>query len=72
MTGFDVTQLVTDDEKQFAYLTGDERGKNFIVAGGKRSPSYDRIGRVGWTNGNKSVEYCAVKYDKLVKVDQSF
>jgi len=60
------------DEKKFAYLSGDERGKNFIVADGKRSPSYDRIGQVGWSADNKTVEYCAVKYDKLLQIKQTF
>ena len=58
------------DEKQFAYLTSDERGKNFIVTGGKRSPSFDRTGRVGWSPDNKSVEYSAIKYDKLLNIKQ--
>ncbi|MDP4220369.1 MAG: hypothetical protein Q8916_12585 [Bacteroidota bacterium] len=60
------------DEKKFAYLSGDERGKNFLVAGGKRSPAFDRVGRVGWTSDNKAIEYCAVKYDKLLKIRQPF
>ncbi len=60
------------DEKKFAYLSSDERGRNFIVAGGKRSPSFERIGRVGWSSDNKSVEYCAVKYNKLLQIKQPF
>jgi len=60
------------DEKKLAYLSTDERGKNFIVAGSKRSPSYERIGRVAWTSDDKTVEYCAVKYNKLVQIKQTF
>ena len=60
------------DEKKIAYLTTEERGKGFIVANGKRSPSYDRIGRVGWTSDNNAVEFCAVKYNKLLYIKQPF
>lgn len=62
----------TPDEKKYAYLSSDERGKNFIVAGGKRSPGFDRIGRVGWSSDNKTVEFCAVKYNKLLRINQPF
>lgn len=60
------------DEKKFAYLSSDERGKNFIVAGGNRSPSFDRIGRIGWSSDNRTVEYCAMKYNKLLQIKQPF
>ena len=60
------------DEKKFAYLSTDEHGKGFVVANDKRSPSFDRIGRVGWSSDNKFVEFCAVKYNKLLHIKQSF
>ena len=62
----------SSDEKKIAYLSSDEHGRYFIVAGGKRSESYDRIGRVGWSSDNKAVEYCALKYNKLLQIKQPF
>ncbi len=60
------------DEKKLAYETVDEHKKLIVVTDGKRSASYDRIGRIGWTDKNKAVEFCAIKYDKLVHIKQSF
>jgi hypothetical protein len=60
------------DEKKIAYLTNDDKGKNFIVAGGKRSPKFDRIGRVGFSADEKTVEFCAINYDKLLQIRQQF
>ncbi len=60
------------DEKKFAYLTSDDHARGFVVAGGKRSRSFDRVGRVGWSSDNKTIEYCAVQYDKLLKITQPF
>jgi hypothetical protein len=69
----DYTDMIwTQDEKKFAYMTADEKRKLFVVSDGKRSPSFDRIGRIGWTKNNAAVEFCAVKYDKLVHITQSF
>ncbi|MFI5264424.1 MAG: hypothetical protein ACHQM6_07915, partial [Candidatus Kapaibacterium sp.] len=62
----------SSDEKKIAYLTNDDRGKNYIVAGGKRSPKFDRIGRVGWSSDKKTVEFCAINYDKLLQIRQQF
>jgi hypothetical protein len=60
------------DEKKYIYITTDNRSKPFVVAGGKRSEVYDRIGRIAFSADGKSIEYCAVKYDKLLHIKQSF
>jgi hypothetical protein len=72
IVGESVNFYWSPDEKKIAYLTTDERGRGFVVAEGKRSPSYDRIGRVGWSSDNKTVEFCAIKYNKLEQVRQPF
>jgi hypothetical protein len=60
------------DEKEIVYSTMTDRGKLYVVAGGKRSASYDMLGQVGFTHGDKAVEFVALKYDKLVHVTQPF
>lgn len=60
------------DETHFAYVSSDETNKLFIVSGQKRSPSYDRIGQIGWSSDHKSVEFCAIKYNKLLHLKQAF
>jgi hypothetical protein len=60
------------NEKKIAYITTTEHGKPFMVANGKRSPVFDFIGRVAWSADGKSLEYCTVKYDKLLYIRQSF
>lgn len=60
------------DEKTFAYVTSDSHEKVYVITAGRRSPTYDRIGRLGVSADGKTVEYMAVKYDKLVHVKQRF
>jgi hypothetical protein len=59
------------DEKQIAFVTTDEKIKMYVNAGGKRSPSFERVGRIGWSKDKKSVEYVAIKTSTLVKVKQA-
>lgn len=61
------------DEKQIAYATtekSEQRERVFVVAGNKRSPAYDMIGRIGFTADGKAVEYIALKYNKLLHIVQ--
>jgi hypothetical protein len=60
------------DEKKFAYITTTEKGKPFVVTGGKRSEVFDSIGRIAFSPDDKSIEYCAIKYNKLLHIKQSF
>jgi hypothetical protein len=62
----------SSDEKTIAYSTSDDHEKVYVVTAGKRSVSYDRIGRVAIASDNRSVEYLGLKYDKLVHVIQRF
>ncbi|MBS1904426.1 MAG: hypothetical protein JSS75_12030 [Bacteroidetes bacterium] len=62
----------SNDERTIAYATSDSHEKIYVVAGGKRSTIYDRIGRLGISADAKTVEYMAVKYDKLLHVKQRF
>ena len=62
----------TSDEKKIAYLTSDDRGKQFVVVGGKRSPNFDRVARLGWSDDGKELLYCAVKYNKLLQIRQQY
>src|SRR5581483_8853150 len=38
------------DESQLAFVAAGEHGKFFVVANGKRSPLFEYIGRIGWTD----------------------
>lgn len=57
-------------ETHIAYASVDGRGKVRVVAGGKISPEYERIGRIGWSKDGKFVEYLAVRYGKVLRVQQ--
>jgi hypothetical protein len=58
------------DEKEYAYVAAGSNQKLFVVAGGKRSAEYERIGRVGWAKNGKSVEFIALRNGKLLRVRQ--
>jgi hypothetical protein len=62
--------LWSDDEKQFAYVTSNNRNKIQVVAGGKVSTPYEHVGKVAWTKDGKFVEYMAVRNGKVLKVKQ--
>jgi len=66
------TLIWSADEKQIAYSTMTDRGKLYVVANGKRSPSFDMLGQIGFTGDGKSVEFVALRYDKLVHITQLF
>jgi hypothetical protein len=59
------------DEKAVAFVTTDEKMRMYVCANGKRSPSYERVGRIGWAKDKKTVEYVAIKTATLEKVKQS-
>lgn len=60
------------DEKQMAYVSMDDRGKMTVVANGKHSPSYDRVGRIGWLAKTNAIEYVAIRNTTLQKVVQDW
>lgn len=60
------------DEKRIAYITMDERGKMTVVANGKHSALYDRVGRLGWQTKGNGVEYVALRNTSLQKVVQDW
>ena len=61
----------SSDEKYFAYATSNNRGKIQVVVDGKVSPSYEHVGKIGWTNDGKFVEYMAVNNGKVLKIRQA-
>jgi hypothetical protein len=60
------------DEKRLAFVTMDGRGKMSVIANGKRSPLYDRIGRIGWLEKGNGLEYVALRNTSLQKVLQDW
>jgi len=60
------------DEKRMAYVTMDDRAKMTIVANGKHSPTYDRVGRIGWQTKGNGLEYVAIRNITLQKVVQDW
>lgn len=60
------------DEKRIAFVTMNDRAKLVVVANGKQSPVYDRIGRIGWHKHGNAIEYAAIRNTSLNKVLQSW
>jgi len=60
------------DETRAAILGLSERGKFTVIANGKESPDYLRIGSIGWTPDGKNIQYIAHQNDKLLKVVQPY
>lgn len=58
------------DESRIAFIAGGEHGKFFVVANGKRSPLFERIGRLGWSADGQTVEFTAISNNKVVTVKQ--
>jgi hypothetical protein len=56
------------DEKQYAYVTSNERGKSIVRIGNKVSEPYDRTGRIGFSADGKLVEFVALRANKLYHV----
>jgi hypothetical protein len=65
------SEIIWRNESVAAYVTITDRKKLYVVAGKKRSPLYDRIGRVGLTKDGKALEYLALRNNILYKVQQS-
>jgi hypothetical protein len=61
----------SDDEKQFAYVTSNNKNKIQVVAGGKVSKAYEHVGKIAWTKDGKFVDYVAVSNGKVLKVRQA-
>ena len=60
------------DESRIAFTAIGEHGKAFVVVNGKRSPLYERIGRIGFAADGRAVEFVGLRNGKLIKVRQSF
>lgn len=56
------------DEKQYAYVTSNERGKSIVHVGSKQSDAYDRTGRIGFSADSKTLEFVGLKGSKLYHV----
>jgi hypothetical protein len=59
------------DESKLAFIAAGDHGKYFVVAGGKRSPSFEQIGHIGWSNDGTYVEFTGVSNGRVIKVKQS-
>jgi hypothetical protein len=56
------------DEKQFAYVTSNERGKSVVHVAGKESAPFDRTGRLDFAADCKAVEFVGLRANKLYQV----
>ncbi len=59
------------DESHIAFAALGEHSKAFVVANGKRSPLFEKIGRIGFTPDGRSVQFAAMRNNKLIKILQS-
>lgn len=58
------------DETKLAFIAAGEHGKYFVVADGKRSPLFERIGRLGWSADGRTVEFVGLINSKVIEVKQ--
>jgi protease II len=59
------------DESKLAFIGAGEHGKFFVAVDGKRSPLFERIGRLGWSADGTRVEFTGVSNGKVITVRQS-
>lgn len=60
------------DESRLAMQALAPNGKVTVLANGHKSADYLKIGRIGWTDDGKNVQYIAVQNSKLLKVTQNY
>ena len=58
------------DESKVALVISGEHEKLFVEVGGKRSPLFEQIGRVGWSADGRHVEFVGISNGKLISVKQ--
>ncbi len=56
------------DEKNYAYVTSNARGKSIVIVGNKESAPFDRTGRLGFSRDGKSLEFLGLRAHKLYQV----
>lgn len=56
------------DEKRYAYITTNERGKSVVHTGAKVSEPFDRTGRIGFSDDDKTLEFAGLRANKLYQV----
>lgn len=66
--GAGMKMIWSKDEKQYAYVTANARGKSIVFAGGKESTPYDRTGRLAFSADGKSLEFVGLRASKLYQV----
>ncbi len=66
-----VDAVWSPDEKHLAFIAAGEHGKFFVAADGKRSPLFERIGRIGWSADGKMIEFVGVINSRVIEVRQS-
>ena len=66
--GAGMKMIWSKDEKQYAYVTANARGKSIVFASGKESAPYDRTGRLGFSADGKTLEFVALRANKLYQV----
>jgi hypothetical protein len=58
----------TPDESRIVFSALGEHEKAFVVANGKRSALFERIGRIGFSSDGKAIEFAGIRNSKLYKV----
>ena len=63
-----VDAVWSPDEKHLAFIAAGEHGKFFVACDGKRSPLFERIGRIGWSADGKTIEFVGEIDSKVIEV----
>ncbi len=58
------------NESKVAFVAVGEHEKVFVVSGGKRSGLFEYVGRVGWSEDGKFVQFTGIRNGKLLTVKQ--
>jgi len=66
--GAGIKLIWSHDEKQYAYVTSNQRGKSIVHVAGTESMPFDRTGRLGFTADGKTLEFVGLRANKLYQV----
>ncbi len=66
-----VDAVWSPDESNVAFISGGVHSKYFVVVNGKRSPSFEQIGHLGWSKDGTYVEFTGVTNGRVIHVKQS-
>ena len=58
----------SQDESKIAYVVVGEHDKVFVVSGGKRSTTFEHLGRIGFSADGNSVQFTGIRNGKLIAV----